>query len=120
MTPKEVKMSYRGDFYIPENIIGYTGFLASKPTVYFQRQFEFGRITQDHKNVDNVGRNRVRNDPSYTIQNIRGRAVERWSGGRHASRNPFIQVSDASRSILALAIGKFPDIKPKAWRKLLG
>ncbi len=49
-------MGYRDDFYIPQNITGYTGCATSHPTVYFERQCFFGRITQNHDNPKNIGR----------------------------------------------------------------
>lgn len=52
---------YKDDFYVQENIIGYTGKLGENPTVYFQSRnkngnITFGHITQEHDNKDNIGR----------------------------------------------------------------
>jgi hypothetical protein len=113
-------MGYRDDFYISENIIGYTGSLGDRPTVYFQHGNEFGRITQHHPNPGNVGRNVVRKQDDYDIANYinRGaiRAEEKWDGKtRHKSRNPFFgkKVTNFERSRLAIAIVRFPNLKPK-------
>lgn len=45
-------MAYEADFYVSENIIGYTGDIDDKPTVYFKRvepdgMITFGHITQN-------------------------------------------------------------------------
>lgn len=34
---QENKMSYHDDFYIKDNIIGYTGDILHNPTVYFKK-----------------------------------------------------------------------------------
>ncbi|HEY4212504.1 MAG TPA: hypothetical protein VGM84_13575 [Steroidobacteraceae bacterium] len=80
-------MSYRDDFYTEENILGYTGDLKGKPTIYFADAggvnpkletvdgkqkvvVTFGHITQFHDIADNVGRELVREAYSYTISNV--------------------------------------------------
>lgn len=80
-------MGYCDDFYKKENILGYTGDLLNKPTVYFadagvlnprtvevngQQQVlvKFGRITQDHPHKDNIGRGKVHECYSYSISNV--------------------------------------------------
>ena len=104
-------MSYRGDFYIPENIIGYTGNINNNPTVYFKKGYSFGHITQAHDYGHNVGREEVGQAVDYEIKNIRGRCHE-FAGGYcfHSSRSEFISVEGlgyASKYLLSLAISKF-------------
>lgn len=109
--------SYRDDFYIPENIIGYTGDLNDNPTVYFKSGPEFGRITQYHRHEDNIGRNEVRLAYDYRIINdeSEGKAYEFYDGFyRHKSRHQFIEVSHTNRYLLGLAISKFKDQKSKS------
>lgn len=108
-------MSYRGDFYIPENIIGYTGNINNNPTVYFQNGTSFGHITQAHDLAPNVGREEVRQAQDYEIRNIHGRAQE-WAGGRciHPSRNRFISVAaltSAHKFLLSTAISNYTEKK---------
>ena len=79
-------MPYRNDFYIRENIIGYTGNLHNNPTVYFSNKLGknletisidgvdenlivFGHITQEHDEADNIGRMKLRQSYSYQIIN---------------------------------------------------
>lgn len=107
-------MGYRDDFYIPQYIIGFTGFLDKSPTVYFKHGLEFGRITQEHAHKNNIGRNLVRSDAGYQIVNNKGHAEEYYGGKtRHKSRHPFNSVNDKNRDILALTIKKFEKLKPK-------
>ena len=115
-------MAYESLFYIRDNIVGYTGSLFGKgkdaPTVYFREGIKFGRITQWHKKADNIGRNKVRSDASYKIENRNGKAYESWSGGSHPSRNAFIDITkspvrDSELVILSKAIDNFPDKKTK-------
>ena len=118
----------RKDFYVPENIIGYTGSLQSSPTVYFLScpwkgfgtyfNCEFGHITQVYpENPHNVGRERVCRAAAYTIQNERGvlheyACVKIGPGDfLHKSRSPFIEVDDNSRDVLKKAIRRFPSLK---------
>lgn len=108
--------NYRDDFYTRNNIIGYTGALADNPTVYFRNGNEFGRITQAHGNPNNVGRNVTRIAADYKIENSgpNENAQEFYNGEiKHSSRNPFIEVTDKNRDILAHSIDTFTDIKPK-------
>ena len=115
-------MAYRADFYIPENIIGYTGSLHKNPTVYFLTDDEFGHITQSHRRADNVGREAVgsRNDlPGYTYvmrneTNSKGEEVMfegyvnannpdgPFEGGPHQSRNKFISTQRANINVFAI------------------
>jgi hypothetical protein len=64
-------MGYRDDFYVADNIFGYTGELQDYPTVYFrsdeQHGDEHGRITQDHDNENNIGRDVVKTNRGYSI-----------------------------------------------------
>ena len=67
-------MGYQDDFYIPENIVGYTGDIKKNPTVYFERKekdgsITFGRITQQHDNKENEGREIVRKSKDYKREN---------------------------------------------------
>jgi len=108
-------MSYRGDFYIPQNIIGYTGNISNNPTVYFQNGTSYGHITQAHDIRQNVGREEVRQAQDYQIINVHGRAQE-WAGGRcfHNSRNAFINVAglgSVEKCILSLAIANHKEMK---------
>ncbi len=107
---------YRDDFYIVQNIIGYTGNITSNPTVYFKDGYSFGRITQDHPDRDNIGRNKVRVENDYKISNMNGKAEEYYGGTvRHTSRGLFREVkpSDWQNAYIMLAIPKFKDLKPK-------
>lgn len=116
-------MGYRDDFYIVSNIIGYTGKVNKKPTVYFMTEDEYGRITQDHKNVNNIGRNKVRSREGYTFENedVDGKVkmVERRNGQKyHTSRNPFVRVDhdkdEMTVALLAQSIKDFTEIKSKS------
>jgi hypothetical protein len=112
-------MGYRDDFYIVENMFGYTGKISEKPTVYFVTATEYGRITQDHENKNNIGRNKVRNTDGYTIGNEGSMAVERWRGKIvHKSRHKIIlirQVPPGDQAILSQSIWTYKDLKKKAW-----
>ncbi len=65
-------MGYRDDFYTADNIIGYTGDINNNPTVYFRSEKDgevtFGRITQEHKDDFNVGREEVRKAKDYDLK----------------------------------------------------
>jgi hypothetical protein len=110
-------MAYRPDFYRKDNIIGYTGRITSNPTVYFQyRHDEFGRITQDHPRRNNIGRDKVRKAMDYRIANTGpGNVSQEFYHGRvhHTSRNPFKPANWVEKILLARAIYRFQDIKPK-------
>jgi len=113
-------MSYRGDFYIPQNIIGYTGNISNNPTVYFQNGTSYGHITQVHDIRQNVGREEVRQAQDYAIRNVNGTAQE-WAGGHcfHNSRNAFISEADlgsVAKCILSLAIANHKE--KKQWSDL--
>lgn len=64
-------MGYRDDFYTAANIIGYTGVLNSRPTVYFYAAAAsaYGHITQAHPNRTNIGRETYAQDANYRIEN---------------------------------------------------
>ncbi len=116
-------MDYEKDFYILENIIGYTGDRQNKPTVYFLKKFgvnsnKFGRITQYYPdNLDNEGRSIVRDYYDYMIANtIEGEGYEYYGGQvRHNSRHKYISVVNDERlqAVLATSIVAFPNKKPK-------
>ncbi len=135
-------MGYRDDFYIPENIIGYTGSPRSCPTVYFKSQFFFGRITQYFSDPENIGRcliccsndyyitnySRVITDPAVlnmldpvTIKY--GNMFEFYNGKvRHTSRAPFVPIKDGNsplRSHLSLAIYAFPKMKLRSIKECI-
>lgn len=111
-------MSYRDDFYIKDNIIGYTGDILNNPTVYFKKvdgtgQIEFGRITQEHDDESNVGRNVVRTARDYAITNVNGKAQEYYNGKvRHFSRGPFTEANQTNAALVS-AISRFTELKPK-------
>ena len=118
-------MGYQDDFYIPRNIVGYTGDLhgvgRNAPTVYFCRfdygvGYTFGRITQYHENEDNIGRNKVRTHHDYWVGNKwpEGYGVEFYNGRvRHQSRNRMYPVSWNNIRILMEAIYWYPYRKSK-------
>jgi hypothetical protein len=88
-------LAYEPGFYIPENIIGYTGVLSKNPTVYFLSKTHYGHITQVHNNWKNVGRSTVRVNDKYFFGNVgNGNClVERDPGVlKHTSRSPMILV----------------------------
>jgi len=103
-------MGYRDDFYMVQNIVGYTGDLNNFPTVYFQKGSEFGHITQKHDESQNVGRTEVYSSDAYFIGNelVGGslRLVEKI-GGRtfHTSRSTLTKVdtfAPANKDTVAL------------------
>ena len=129
-------MGYRDDFYIVGNIVAYTGDINANPTVYFEnlavRGTEFGRITQDHSDPNNIGRNKVHIKADYRLENRqlvdsvdlcglvvthRTTGVEFYDGqDQHTSRNAAIfRVNFGARAlpIQAQAIVRFPDEKNK-------
>lgn len=68
-------MGYRDDFYVRENIIGYTGSLTSSalPTIYFYDRHRaiLGHITQSHADNTSIGRQKVIVAIDYLIFNSR-------------------------------------------------
>jgi len=90
-------MGYRDDFYMVQNILGYSGNLNDFPTVYFQKGDEYGHITQKHGDSQNVGRMEVYKSASYWIGNemVRGKLklVEKVNGTIiHESRSILTKV----------------------------
>jgi hypothetical protein len=127
-------MAYRADFYIRENIIGWTGNLFDNPTVYFIRNLddgtmEFGHITQDHPSPGNIGRGGVNRcaQGAYTIGNYLFETEDGalfWASEEeapsvdyyHMSRNTFAEVDElnpAQRTLLTLSIYNHKRLKPK-------
>ena len=116
-------MGYRDDFYIVENIVGYTGKLGKSPTVYFKKGDETGHITQYHELDSNVGREEVLSDPGYRYDgtmyddiNKKNVLYEEWPKYRieHWSRNPLIprdKIDKGDFSILCQAIYLFTEKK---------
>lgn len=106
----------RGDFYIPQYIIGYTGNINNNPTVYFQHGTSYGHITQDHPIRQNIGREEVRQAQNYHIgNNVHGRSEE-WVNGYciHESRTAFTSVAGlgvVSKFKLHLAIANHKEKK---------
>lgn len=127
-------MAFEAEFYIPENIIGYTGDIDQKPTVYFKRiegngTITFGHITQNwfdgefgKSNSPNVGREVLRNADDYTIENINGSMLEQAPsiGFRHQSRSMIVLLDPATKAKtrykLGLAIANFTC--QKHWERL--
>jgi hypothetical protein len=106
-------MPYRADFYVPENIIGYTGVLNKNPTVYFLSPTEYGHITQVHDADSNVGREEVCKNAQYIFGNDGGRLVERDPARpmKHTSRSPIILIEDVVPPELTHAIMVHPERK---------
>jgi len=61
---------YAPDFYVPDNIIGYTGVLQKNPTVYFMSPTHYGHITQVHDDWQNVGREAIYPLGKYAFANM--------------------------------------------------
>lgn len=109
-------MAYYPDFYHPNNIIGYTGDLNNKPTVYFMRKtgvgYRFGRIIQKSKNPARIGRSVVREFPVYRIENRGGRVCESYDGIVRKGRRRIKmgrELDMRSINTLAQAIRKLPN-----------
>ena len=89
-------MAYAPEFYIPDNIIGYTGVLNKNPTVYFLSTTHYGHITQVHDEWRNVGRETIRPNAKYAFGNVGDNSslVESDPGApmSHHSRSPMILV----------------------------
>lgn len=132
----DLVMGYRDDFYIAENIIGYTGTATLHPTVYFKYQYLFGHITQNHRNPQNIGRTVVYWATDYCAMNYskeitdpailekltprtteNGRMFEFYHGEvRHKSRDQFIPVQNLNTTLssqLFIAIHSYPRMKIK-------
>jgi len=113
---------YAPDFYVKENIIGFTGNLYSNPTVYFQNNIAYGHITQSHSNPNNIGRELVNYSHRYTIGNTgMGGTSEEKIGAIvfHPSRTRFVSRRHLTMAIieeLAKAIEQFPNRKRRTVR----
>jgi hypothetical protein len=68
--PGGIIVAYAPEFYVPENIIGYTGVLNKNPTVYFLSATHYGHITQVHDTWRNVGRETIRPNARYVFGNV--------------------------------------------------
>ncbi len=113
--------NYEDDFYTAANIIGYTGDLNDNPSVYFQKGNKFGRITQEHDEADNIGRNIVREYADYRIGNTgKGGTAQEYYGGavQHESRNAFIARTAGNVDELAKAINTFKELKARHAKKI--
>ena len=101
-------MAYAADFYVPDNIIGYTGVLSKNPTVYFLSATHYGHITQVHDVWENVGRETVLSNQKYRFGNTGNDncLVERdyLAKTKHPSRSPMILVGAAIPPELTHAI----------------
>ena len=93
-------MAYAPDFYVPENIIGYTGVLNRNPTVYFLSATHYGHITQVHDEWRNVGRETIRPTDRYVFGNVGDNnalvEADYLASLSHESRSPMILVSKSS------------------------
>lgn len=120
---------YAPNFYVNDNVIGYTGNLGANPTIYYfsrtgnmcfcnwlsspaliggvHGRGEFGHVTMDHGCPCNVGRERVY-ERIYAIVNHEsngGNSVE-WIVARngwvdiHPSRNPFVRQTNTNRAAI--------------------
>ena len=121
-------MGYRDDFYVIENVIGFTGNIQDNPTVYFMSDKEAGHITQVHDNKKNIGRGMVLATDDYSMKNIYNsdkgifQLVE-LIGDKiiHPSRNPFVAVPNLDnrpkeKALFEKAILKFKEVKVReAW-----
>lgn len=117
-------MGYRDEFYSAANIVGYTGDPANNPTVYFRQGNAFGRITQDHDDPTNIGREQVRAHDDYRIENVpyKGRlhAAEFYAGAyQHVSRGVFTPLTATPDTVntpiyqaIWTSIARFSDLKP--------
>src|SRR5688572_14701187 len=115
-------MGYRDDFFVVDNIIGYTGKLKDLTTVYFESGGEASHITQQHDIKDNIGREVVFSLEGYGAANTdeggdKARLLE-WMGTRviHESRNAMISVEGLSandQALLAQSIWKYTELKKR-------
>ena len=113
-------MSYRDDFYIVDNIIGYTGDIHDDPTVYFESSEEYGHITQFHDKDVNIGREKVRPLEGYgavnTDEGTDKVRLQEYVGTKiiHTSRNELISVEgmcQGDKDILKMSIWTFRSLK---------
>ena len=117
-------MGYRDDFYIVDNIIGYTGNLGSDipVTVYFETSEECGHITQDHDNDTNIGREPVRPVEGYgavnTDEGTDKVRLQEYKGTKiiHFSRHEMKSIEgmcQGDKDILKMSIYTFLNLKIK-------
>ena len=114
-------MGYYDAFYIVENIIGFTGETHNNPTVYFESDGGYGRITQDHPDKGNIGRGPVFVNEGHSManENYMGsfRLVERVGGEvKHFSRNKFVTLEglpQTDKDLLCQAIWRHTELKEK-------
>ncbi|MCK5819231.1 MAG: hypothetical protein KAH18_08250 [Psychromonas sp.] len=70
-------MTFRDDFYLEQNIIGYTGELTTEPlpTIYFhdRRRGLFGHLCQHSHRLNYIGRTPVARDWDYLIFNSKAK-----------------------------------------------
>lgn len=113
-------MGYHDELYNVAYMIGYTGTVHLNPTVYFQRKYRYGHITQAHDIKANIGRERVGENPEYVIENKikNGKAtcIERIGDKKfHTSRNEFIPIAKCSnlqKAVLGQSVLNFTEQKP--------
>jgi len=95
---------YRDDFYVPENIIGYTGKLGENPTIYFEKREDgkvtFGRITQQHGNPKNVGREmiRMRSESDYDAKNTYAAEID----GKNVTRKDYSEKNKGNLKVIEM------------------
>ncbi len=119
---------YMDHVYNTDKFIGSTNKGTPNQTSYFRNNNtqEHGRITTDHKNADNVGRNKVQSTKKYTAQNQtvnrNGMPTERYveettmkSGKKvkHTSRSKFSPPSPNSSRQAYEDLQRFTEEKPK-------
>lgn len=119
-------MGYRDDFFVVDNIVGYTGKLHDLPTVYFESEAEVSHITQQHDIKDNIGREAVFSREGYHAGNTdeggeKARLLElKGSNLIHESRNEMISVEgmpSKDQSLLAQSIWSFQELKQRYQKK---
>lgn len=113
-------MAYCNWLYNMHNIIGYTGAINDRPTVYFRMGRAYGRITQNHKLPYNIGREKYKIHVAYRMENRRLEDDKihliEWEATRpiHVSRNAFVPRSrfrPGELLTLSVALYRFPDLK---------
>jgi len=119
-------MGYRDDFYVVDNVVGYTGKIQESPTVYFESESEVGHITQVHDIKSNIGREAVFSREGYSATNTdeggeKVRLLE-FEGTDlvHESRNAMVSVEGMSsndQAVLAQSIWKFQEVKSRYLKK---
>lgn len=136
-------MGYRDEFYISQNIIGYTGSPQNNPTVYFDDNVHYGSITQFHDDVDAIGRSILKLSAEHTLLNYSadmedgttselpllertrqlGAMFEHQFGVvTHLSRNPFVPIKEGNsslRAFLSIAIERFQNVKRNSFQTLI-